>query len=434
MIIQFAFNVIRLAELSIYLAWCIVTGKGLVKFLEISGPFFIKFGQTLSSRPDLFDEKTLAKLLKLCDKLPPFSTSQVFKTIKRDFSVEDINLLFKEFSIKPVAAASVAQVHRAITVDGQVVAVKVLRPRIKQKFERDIRLLRFLAKLFERYAGNKINFKPLELVDFFATSVNWELDLRYEAAAASELKDNFIDDSSVYVPEVFWHLTSHNILTMEWIEATSISDKASLINTGHNLKEIAAKIAIAFFKQTYKDGFFHADMHPGNIMVNAKGQIVLLDFGIMGRIDEPTRYFLARIIRGFLQRDYLNVAKAHIEAGFVPATTNLHQFAQACRCIGEPIVGLPVSQISLARLLSQLFKIAHDFQMRAEPNVMLLQKAMIMVEGIGSSLDIDVNMWYLIEPWIEDWYNKNFTIDAKIKNKVIDLISRIALNLSAGLR
>jgi ubiquinone biosynthesis protein len=255
--------------------------------------------------------------------------------------------------------------------------------------------------------------------------MKYELDLRLEAASASEMMDNFKGDLSVYVPNIYWQLTSTNIMTTEWVDGTSIYDRNKLIDSGLNPAEVAKQIAIMFFNQAYRDGFFHADLHPGNILVRSDGTIILLDFGIMGRLSEKDRLSIAEILSGFLQRDYKLVAKVHIKANYIPKNTNLDNFAQRCRAVCEPIIGLPIKDISIGNLLAQLFKITEDFGMETQPQLLLLQKTMVVVEGIGQSLDPQINMWILAEPWIKKWAAKNLSPEAKILRFIKECVRQL---------
>lgn len=399
-------------------------GQKLSKSFEELGPVFIKFGQSLSTRADIIGINVAEDLSNLRDRLTPFPFEIARSTIEQEFH-KKISELYLEFNPISIASASISQVHKAINYKGEYVAVKILRPGIEKAFGRDIRLFYYLAKLINRFQPNLRRLKLLEIIDTFVSTVKMEMDLRLEAAAADELKQNFLNDLAVYIPTIDWELTSRKVLTLEWIDAISIDNKEALINAGHNLKDLAAKLSICFFNQAYRDGFFHADLHHGNILVNQAGQLVFIDFGIMGRLNYDTRLYVAEILKGFLERDYLHVAKIHIKAGYVPKHQPVENFAQACRSIGEPIIGLPANQISVGKLLAQLFKITEDFEMETQPQLLLLQKTLIVVEGVGSSLDQEVNMWKLAEPWIKKWASKNLGIDMRTiqaTKKFIDFI------------
>lgn len=385
--------------------------------LQELGPIFIKLGQTLSIRPDIVGIDIAMQLSELQDKLPPFSDEIVEESIRAEFG-QDIRELFLEFDINSVAAASVAQVHKAVNLDGKQVAVKILRPNIEKILQHDLEYFFWIAKLANKFLPKLRRLKPIEVIEEFKQAIRLEIDLRFEAAAASELKDNCKNDANIYIPEVYWETTSQRILTIEWVDGIGIYNKKEIIEAGHDVDEIAKNVAISFFNQAYRDGFFHADLHPGNIFIDKQGRVVPIDFGIMGRLDKKNRLSVAQILHGFIEKDYVHVAKVHINAGYVPANTDVYLFAQACRSIGEPIVGLPVNQISIAKLLAQLFKITEQFSMETQPQLLLLQKTMVLVEGIGTSLDDKVNMWQLAEPWIKSWAAENMGAKAVIKDKV----------------
>ena len=393
------------------------SGERLARALETMGPSFIKLGQTLSTRADLVGEDIAADLAMLRDKLPPFSSRQARAIVENELE-KPLSELFSHFEDTPVAAASIAQVHWAVTPDNRKVAVKILRPDIEKAFARDIALFFWIARLIEALRPGLRRLKPVDVIRLFEAAVRIEMDLRFEAAAASELKENGKGDVGFYVPEVDWQRTSHRVMTLEWIEGTPIFDRDALIAKGHDPKKIAGQLAVIFFNQAYRDGFFHADMHPGNLFVNGNGDIVPVDFGIMGRLDKKTRIYVAQILRGFLLRDYHAVARVHFAAGYVPSSQSEGNFAQACRSIGEPIVGLPQNQISIAKLLAQLFKITEDFQMETQPQLLLLQKTMVLVEGVGAMLYPDVNMWQLAEPWIERWAIENLSKKAQVRDGI----------------
>ena len=399
-------------------------GKRLTHCFEECGPIYIKFGQALSTRPDLIGIGVAEYLKNLQDRLNPFSSKVARQIIHESFE-QDVDQLFAEFNDIPVAAASISQVHKARLKSGEYVAIKILRPGIHFKYNNDITLLYFIANLASKLLPRLKRLKLLEVVKVFKKTMECELNLLLEAAAASELSDNFSNDSSVYIPKIYWSLSSESVMTSEWVDGTSVYDTESLISQGLNLEQIATKIAVMFFNQAYRDGFFHADLHPGNILIKSDETIALLDFGIMGRLLERDRLTVAESLLGFLRRDYKLVARVHLRGGYIPANTNLDLFAQRCRAVCEPIIGVPAKGISVGKLLAQLFKITEDFGMETQPQLLLLQKTMIMVEGIGQSLNPNINMWQLAEPWIKKWAAKNLSPEAYC----IRLVKRIIKDL-----
>lgn len=398
---------------SLFVAPSLSFGQRLAGMFQTLGPIYIKFGQTLSTRQDLIGQEIAQDLRYLQDKLPAFDIEIVKNQIENSFS-RKISDLFLEFDEKPYAAASIAQVHKAKLKTGEIVAVKVLRPNIAAIYEKDIKFLDYTAELITFLLPKAKRLKLKEVISVFRQSMQMELDLQMEAAAASNIYDNFINDHSLYIPRIYWHITCREIMTLEWVEGVSIYEAQKIINYGLQPSEIAAKIAVIFFNQAFRDGFFHADLHPGNILVSKEGKIILLDFGIVGILSEGDKLAIAEILYGFLNRDYRLVAKVHKRAKYIPLNTNLDYFAQSCRAIAEPIMGLAIKDISIGKLLTQLFKVTQEYGMETQPQLLLLQKTMVVVEGIGQSLDNNVNMWQLAEPWIKKWAAKNLSPEAKL--------------------
>ena len=388
-------------------------GERLALALQKLGPSYIKFGQSMSTRSDIIGDEIAKDLANLRDALPPFSSEQVHQIIEKDFG-QPVQDLFKEFDDTPVAAASIAQVHFATTKAGDEVAVKVLRPDVRAEFARDIELFTWIAGLLKN-RPELYRFKPVEVVQTFADSVQMELDLRFEASAADELRKNMANDEMFYVPEVYWPLTSGRVLVLERLNGTKISDLETLKAKKHDFKALVKIAAEGFFNQVFRDGYFHADLHPGNLFVLDDGRIAVVDFGIMGRVSWQERLYLVEILRGFLQGDYRKVAQMHFNAGYVPAHKNVDHFTTACRAIGEPILGLPVDEISVAKLLEQLFEVASSFEMQTQPQLLLLQKTMMVAEGVGRMLQPNVNMWKLAEPLVMEWAISNLGPKARIK-------------------
>ena len=402
-------------------------GQRLAAALDELGPGFIKLGQMLSTRADLLGEELAADLASLQDRLPPFPGAAARAAIEAEFA-QPLENLFQSFDETAVAAASIAQVHFACTTEGEEVAVKVLRPRVAEAFARDLNLFLWLAVLIERLHPPSRRLKPVEVVRTLEEIVSFEMDLRFEAAAASELAENFAGNPDFRVPRIYWSRTGRGVLTLERIEGVRIDDRAGLIAVGHRIDDVLAKAAGAFFNQVFRDGFFHADMHPGNMFVDASGAIVVIDFGIMGRLDRDTRWYLADMLVGFLTGDYRRVAEVHFAAGYVPSTRSIDAFTQACRAIGEPILGRPLQQISVARLLAQLFRVTEQFDMETQPQLLLLQKTMVLVEGVGRRLDPEVNIWTMAQPLIERWMRENRGPEAQLRQRletVAEMIERL---------
>ena len=391
------------------------------------GPSFVKLGQLLSTRADLLGEEMAIDLASLQDRLPPFPGQVARALIETEFA-RPIDTLFASFDEVAVAAASIAQVHFARTTDGQEVAVKILRPGIAEAFTGDLNLFLWLAGLGERLQPALRRLKPVEVVQTLAEVVRIEMDLRMEAAAAAELAENFAGDPDFHVPHVDWLRTGRTVLTLERINGIRIDDRAALLAGGHRIEDLLAKAAAAFFNQVFRDGFFHADLHPGNMFVDPNGAIAVVDFGIMGRLDRATRFFLADMLIGFLSGDYRRVAEVHFAAGYVPPRRSVDAFTQACRSIGQPILGKPLQEISVARLLAQLFEITEQFEMETQPQLLLLQKTMVVIEGVGRRLDPEINIWALARPLIEGWMRDNRGPEARVRlgmETLADLIERV---------
>lgn len=378
------------------------------------GPTFIKLGQALSTRPDLVGEEVAEDLALLQDKIAPFPSREARQIIETTLE-HPISELFAEFDDKPVAAASIAQVHFAVTNDGREVAVKVLRPGIREAFAKDIDLFYGIARKVERHMPETRRLKPVEVVQTFEASIHRELDLRMEAAAGQTLRDNTLQDEGFYVPLVDWSRTSERVLTMERIKGIPISDLAALRAAGHNMDDLIAKAAHTLFQQVFRDGFFHADLHPGNLFVGEQGELIAVDFGITGRLDKKSQLFIAEILRAFLNEDYHRVAEVHIMAGYVPAHQSVDDFALACMAIGKPILGKPLQDISVGQLLGQLFAVSALFEMETQPQLLLLQKNMMLAEGVGRMLNPNINMWQLAKPLIENWGKSHLTLEGRAK-------------------
>jgi ubiquinone biosynthesis protein len=387
-------------------------GEKLALALQKLGPGFIKLGQALSVRSDLVGEEIADDLATLQDSLPPFETSAARQSIEDEFS-KPLDEIFASFDDTAVAAASIAQVHFATTTEDLPVAVKILRPGIEAAFSRELDLLHWLAEIVERHIPQARRLRPIEVIDTLSETVAMEMDLRLEAAAGDELRANFEGDERFNVPAMDWTRTGRRVLTLERVSGVPIDEVSTLENAGRDIEALVANMARAFFLQVFRDGFFHADLHPGNLLVDDDGAIQAVDFGIMGRLDKQTRYYLAEMMIGFLTADYAKVAAVHFRAGYVPATQSEEAFAQAARAIAEPILGLPLKDISLARLLAQLFTITERFEMQTQPQLLLLQKTMLVAEGVGRRLHPDTNMWELAKPLIDDWMEDALSPEAK---------------------
>lgn len=372
---------------------------------QAMGPAYVKFGQILSTRPDVVGERIVEQLRYLQDRLPPFPIEEAREILRAELG-DRVGELFADLG-EPVAAASIAQVHPAIWAPtGRKVAVKVLRPNVARLFRRDIGTFYFIAAVVQGIVPGAGRLRPRAVVEHFEGVVLTELDLRLEAAAASEYRDNAIDDPHVHVPEIHWEGTARRVLTMEWVEGTALEPRA-LAEAGINGAEIAERTIRIFLQHALTQGFFHADMHQGNLRARSDGRIIVFDFGIMGRLDTVTRRHYAEILYGFLTRNYRRVAEVHFEAGYVPPDRDVDAFAQALRAIGEPIFGQDVSQISMARLLAYLFETTERFGMETRVELILLQRTMVVVEGVARSVDPHSNIWEAARPVVESWIREN---------------------------
>ena len=379
-------------------------GERLSSSLESMGTTFIKLGQFLATRPDIIGEELSKKLENLQDKLPPFSIYQAKEIIKKDLGESTFNSIIN--LSEPVAAASVAQVHKAqINDNGTIkdVAIKILRPDIKKIFNDEIDAMMLFAFLIESLNKKTKRLKLLEVVFLLKEITNLEMDLRFEAAAANEYAENTKNDVGIKVPQVYWNFTSENVMTLDWIDGVSIRETEELKKRNINTNKIAEDVIQHFLRHAVRDGFFHADMHQGNIFIDNSGQIVPIDFGIMGRLDKMSKRFLAEILFGFIQRDYKKVAEVHIVAGLVPKGVSIDDLAQALRSIGEPIFGQEVKDISGGRLLKQLFDVTEKFNMQTQPQLLMLQKTMVVVEGVARKLNPNTNIWTTSKPVLENW-------------------------------
>lgn len=366
------------------------------------GPAYIKFGQVLSTRPDVVGGDLVDQLRLLQDRLPPFPREVAEKSIEDELGAP-LSELFSSFS-EPIAAASIAQVHKAHLADtGEPVAVKVLRPRIEKDFRRDIDAFYFAARTIETLAPFSRRLRPMDVIRHFEGVVLGELDLRLESASADEFHANTEGDEGFRVPRVKWGTSARRVMTLEWVDGMNATDLEALDAAECDRADLARRVLQMFLRHALRDGFFHADMHQGNLKISDSGEIIALDFGIMGRIDEYTRRVYAEILYGFIRRDYKRVAEVHFEAGYVPADRNVDEFAQALRAVGEPIFGMDASRISMGRLLAYLFEVTERFGMETRTELILLQRTMVVVEGVARTLDSRMNIWDAARPVVEDY-------------------------------
>ena len=370
--------------------------------LTALGPAYIKFGQILSTRPDVVGPEMALQLQVLQDKLPPFPLAEARRVVAQEME-KPVEAIFSEFS-EPVAAASIAQVHKArMAHDGRAVAVKILRPGIERAFRKDIDAFYLIAWVVETLSPGSRRLRPRAVIEHFEGVVMQELDLRIEASACGEFHANTQKDSGFTVPDIEWFLSSRRMMTLGWVEGITMSDLAAIDAAGHDKKALGTRVLQMFLRHALRDGFFHADMHQGNLKVAPNGDVVALDFGIMGRLDTYTRRVYAEILMGFIRKDYRRVAEVHFEAGYVPADRDIDEFAQALRSVGEPIFGMDASRISMARLLAYLFEVTERFGMETRTELILLQRTMVVVEGVARSLDPDINIWVVARPVVEEY-------------------------------
>jgi len=370
--------------------------------LNALGPAYIKFGQVLSTRPDVVGEDLAKQLRVLQDKLPPFSKAEAMAEVERELG-QPVDQLFSEFS-EPIAAASIAQVHQAKLADtGQDVAVKVLRPGIEKAFKKDVDAFYFAARIVDLFAPGARRLRPMEVIEHFDGVVQGELDLRLESAAASEFAANTVDDAGFQLPPILWNLSARRVMTLGWADGVPLGDNAAIDAAGHDRRALGERVLGLFLNHALRDGFFHADMHQGNLKVAPNGDIIAYDFGIMGHIDAYTRRVYAEILFGFIKRDYKRVAEVHFEAGYVPADRDVDEFARALRAVGEPIFGMDAAHISMGRLLNYLFEVTERFGMETRTELILLQRTMVVVEGVARSLDPHINIWEVARPVVGDY-------------------------------
>ncbi len=377
------------------------------------GPAAIKLGQSLATRPDIIGVEAARNLLMLQDQLPPAPFASIYAEIDTSLNKSAAEL-FEHVESEAVGSASIAQVHRARTSEGKEVAVKVLRPGIREQFARDIETYEWAAAHLEALGGEAARLRPQQVIANLKRWTLRELDLRREAASASELREVMEAAIGYEIPVIDWDRTSGRVLTLEWVDGIKISDLDGLKAAGHDLPALANTLVLTFLRQAISEGYFHADMHQGNLFVHADGTIVAIDFGIMGRINKQARVWLAEILYGLTTGNYKRVAQIHFDAQYVPGYHNVDEFATALRAVGEPTRGKSVSELSVGQMLDSLFAITRDFDMQTQPHLLLLQKTMVMVEGIATSLNPSINMWDVASPFVRDWIRDELGPEAMI--------------------
>ncbi len=398
--------------------------------LQALGPAYIKFGQILSTRPDVVGDVLAVQLRVLQDKLPPFSIEQAKASIEAELGLP-VDTVFSEFG-PPVAAASIAQVHRATLRDtGEDVAVKVLRPGIERAFRKDIDAFYFAAGMIEALSPSSRRLRPTDVITHFEGVVLGELDLRLESSSASEFAANTAQDKGFGLPSIQWMYSGRRVMTMSWVVGQPLGDNDAIDAAGHNRRVLGERVLQLFLNHALRDGFFHADMHQGNLKVAPNGDIIAFDFGIMGHIDEYTRRVYAEILYGFIRKDYKRVAEVHFEAGYVPAHRDVDEFARALRAVGEPIFGMDATQISMGRLLSYLFDVTERFGMETRTELILLQRTMVVVEGVARSLYPQINIWEVAKPIVEDYIKQSIGPRAVLRDlsKTAQVVARFGPRL-----
>ena len=410
------------------------TPPAYAKAFQDIGPAAVKLGQTLATRPDLVGEAAARDLLQLQDSLPPLPFALIKAVIEGSLNkkIEDV---FSSVDPIPVGAASIAQVHKAVTTEGKIVAIKVQRPGVEEKFASDIETYEWIAAHAAARGGELSRLRPRQVIAIFKQWTMRELDFRREASSASELADAMAGEAGYHVPGIDWARTSRRVMTLDWIDGVKLTDDAALSRAGHNRTQLANSLVHAFLVQAIGNGFFHADLHQGNLFAMDDGRIGAVDFGIMGRVNRQARLWLAEILHGLITGNYRRVAEIHFDAQYVPAHHNIDEFTTALRSVGEPIRGVPVKDISVGNMLDGLFAITREFDMQTQPHLLLLQKTMVMVEGVASSLDPEINMWEVAGPFVAEWIRDEMGPEVMIANRIKhmaktlsdlpDLVSRI---------
>jgi len=395
--------------------------------LEDLGPIYVKFGQILSTRRDLLPDDIALELAKLQDQVPPFPGEQARSIVEKALG-EPVGKLFAEFDTQPLASASIAQVHAATLHEGQKVIVKVVRPNIEKTIQRDIDLLFTIARLARKYSRDARRLRPVEVVEEYNKTIHDELDLQREAANAAQLRRNFVDGRLLYVPEIYWDFTRQNVMVQERIYGTPVDQVDELIAHGVDLKALGERGVEIFFTQVFRDNFFHADMHPGNIFVRPDGTYIGVDFGIMGTLTTADQRYLAENLLAFFHRDYRKVAELHVESGWVPRDTRVEEFESAIRTVSEPIWEKPISEISFGHFLLRLFQTARRFNMEVQPQLVLLQKTLLNIEGLGRMLYPQLDLWSTAKPYMERWMSEQVGPRAFLR-RVKDTLPQISEDL-----
>jgi ubiquinone biosynthesis protein len=393
------------------------------------GPAAIKLGQALATRPDLVGDYAASDLLRLQDRLPPLPFPMIKAAIERGLT-QPVEAFFTSIEEEPVGAASIAQVHRAVTTEGTTVAIKVIRPGVERDFAEALETYEWAAAHLEAMGGEFARLRPRLTIATFRQWTMRELDLRREAASASELAAAMTAEPGFKIPSIDWRRTSRTVLTLEWIDGIKLSNIEALDAAGIDRRRLAEVLVRGFLRQAISEGFFHADMHQGNLMArrNASGgdDLIAIDFGIMGRIDRKARRWLAEILFGLITGNYRRVAEIHFEAQYVPAHHNIAEFTTALRSVGEPMRGLPVKDMSVGNMLDSLFAITRDFDMVTQPHLLLLQKTMVMVEGVASALDPEINMWETAAPYVRDWLRGELGPEAQVADSIVENLRTLA--------
>lgn len=419
-------NITQYQSLNLWIRlWIILCGghkkrDGLSDVIQEMGPAYIKIGQFFATRRDILPDALANELCKLQDKVPPFSRNIALEIVKEELG--DINI-FTKFS-EAIAAASVAQVHSATLVSGEKVAVKILRPNIHKKFAQDIEAFRIGAKILHFFIKRARRLKLPTVIDSLEQWVRDELDLRLEAAAASEFKDRY-REQKIYTPDIYWDYTTKKIFVSEFIDGIPLTNLSRLQQSDFNLSKIAAVLFKTFLKHATHDGFFHGDLHQGNIIIRHDGTPCLIDFGIIGRLDKKSRRYLAEILYGFVKRDYYKIAELHFQAGYVPKHHDINRFALSLRAIGEPIFGKPANEISMAQFLADLFTVTESFDMETRQELLLLQKNLVTIEGTVRTLDPQIDIWELISPILEEWVREHLSFKNQFKERLMNVINRL---------